>query len=272
MSLIDSHCHLDSTEFDSDREEVIQRALDAGVEHMVAIGTGNGPPDLEAGIRLAEKYPAFFATAGIHPHDAAKAGPGDYRRLVELLSHAKVIAAGEIGLDYHYDFSPRAAQKSAFIEQMVIAAAARKPIVIHTREAWDDTFALLEQYWKPHAIGGVMHCFSGGPGEAQRALELGFYLSFGGIVTYPKAAEVQTAAREAPLDRILVETDAPYLAPVPKRGKRNEPALVVHTARKLAELRGDSLENISRATTENFRRLLLTPGEQDQGVDTSVYV
>jgi TatD DNase family protein len=256
VSLIDSHCHLDSLEFDADREGVIARALEAGVEHMVAIGTGNGPPDLEAGIRLADKYAPFFATVGIHPHDADKAGLADFDRLAELVSHPKVVALGEIGLDYHYDFSPRETQKSAFIRQMEIAAAANKPIVIHTREAWDDTVALLEQYWKPHGIGGIMHCFSGGPIEARRALDLGFYLSFGGIVTFPKALDVQAAAKEAPADRILVETDAPYLAPVPKRGKRNEPALIVHTARKLAELRGQSLEEVSRVTSDNFRRLL----------------
>ena len=256
MSLIDSHCHLDSAEFDGDRDEVIQRALDSGVEHMVAIGTGGGPPDLEAGIRLAERYAAFYATVGVHPHDAAKASQTDLRRLEELLSHPKVIALGEIGLDYHYDFSPRETQKSIFIEQMNIAVAARKPIVIHTREAWDDTLALIEKYWAPSGVAGIMHCFSGGPAEAQRALELGFYLSFGGIVTFPKAVEVQAAAGQAPADRILVETDAPYLAPVPKRGQRNEPALVAHTARKLAELRGESFEEISRTTSENFRRLI----------------
>jgi len=258
VSLIDSHCHLDSPEFDSDRDEVIQRALDAGIEKMVAIGTGQGPPDLEAGVRLADRYELFYATAGVHPHDAAKASPADLRRLEELLAHPKVIAVGEIGLDYHYDFSPRDTQKSVFIEQMSIAAAARKPIVIHTREAWDDTLALIEQHWKPAGLPGIMHCFSGGPAEARRALELGFYLSFGGIVTFPKALDVQAAAREIPTDRILVETDAPYLAPVPKRGKRNEPALVVHTARKLAELRSISFEDICRVTTENFRKLIHT--------------
>jgi TatD DNase family protein len=256
-SLIDSHCHLDSADFDSDRYAVIERALAAGVERMVAIGTGNGPPDLEAGIRLADKHPAFYATVGIHPHDAAKATPDDFRRLADLLLHPKVLALGEIGLDYHYDFSPRETQKSAFIEQMEIAASAKKPIVIHTREAWDDTLALIEQYWTPHGIGGIMHCFSGGPDEARRAIDLGFYLSFGGIVTFPKALAVQEAARSAPRDRILVETDAPYLAPAPQRGKRNEPALMVHTARKLAELRGESYEELCSATTENFRRLLL---------------
>jgi TatD DNase family protein len=259
VSLIDSHCHLDSAEFDADRDEVIRRALDAGVEHMVAIGTGTGPPDLEAAVRLAEQYSAFFATVGIHPHDAAKASPADFERLAGLLSHPKVIAAGEIGLDYHYDFSPRETQQSVFIQQMQIAAKARKPIVIHTREAWDDTLALIEQHWASHGIGGVMHCFSGGPAEAQHALDLGFYLSFGGIVTFPKALDVQSAAKTAPSNRILIETDAPYLAPVPKRGKRNEPALIIHTARKLAELRRETYEEVGRATTENFQRLFL-PG------------
>lgn len=257
MSLIDSHCHLDSPEFDADRDEVVARAVEAGVEHMMAIGTGSGPPDLEAGIRLADKYQSFYATVGIHPHDAAKASAADFGRLPELLSHPKVLALGEIGLDYHYDFSPRETQKTVFIRQMEIASAARKPIVIHTREAWEDTVALLEQHWKPHGIGGIMHCFSGGPTEAQQALALGFYLSFGGIVTFPKALDLQAAAKTTPADRILVETDSPYLAPVPKRGKRNEPALVVHTARKLADLRGESFDQVSRSTSANFRRLLL---------------
>jgi TatD DNase family protein len=255
--MIDSHCHLDSAEFDDDREVVIDRALAAGVEHMMAIGTGNGPPDLEAGLRLADQYPAFYATVGIHPHDAAKAAPDDFKRLADLLAHPKVLAVGEIGLDYHYGFSPREVQRSAFIEQMEIAAQARKPIVIHTREAWHDTLALIEQHWAPHSIGGIMHCFSGGPEEARRAVELGFYLSFGGIVTFPRALAVQEAAKSAPRDRVLIETDAPYLAPVPKRGKRNEPALMIHTARKLAELRGESYEELCAATTANFRRLLL---------------
>ncbi len=257
MSLVDSHCHLDSPEFDADRDAVIERALEAGVERMVAIGTGSGPPDLEGGVRLADKYAAFYATAGVHPHDAAKATEDDLARLAGLLQHPKVVAVGEIGLDYHYDFSPRDIQKSIFIEQMAIARAARKPIVIHTREAWEDTLALIEQYWKPHGLPGIMHCFSGGPAEAQRALDLGFYLSFGGILTFPKALDIQAAARQAPRDRIIVETDAPYLAPVPKRGKRNEPALMVHTARKLAELRGEPYDNLCRTTTENFGRLLL---------------
>ena len=254
--LIDSHCHLDSDQFDEDREAVIERALAAGVRHMVAIGTGNGPPDLEAGIRLADKHEAFYATVGVHPHDASKATPEVFERLSQLTQHAKVVAIGEIGLDYHYDFSPRETQHAVFIEQMKIAARAKKPIVIHTREAWDDTISLIRDHWDA-GLGGIMHCFSGGPKEAQQALDLGFYLSFGGIVTFPKALEIQEAARMAPADRILVETDAPYLAPVPKRGKRNEPAYMVETARKLAGLRGVSEQEIAETTTANFRRLCI---------------
>jgi TatD DNase family protein len=254
--LVDSHCHLDSSDFDADRDEVIARAVEGGIDTMVAIGTGEGPPDLEAGIRLADRYPVFLATVGVHPHDAAKATEATLDRVDELLNHPKVIAAGEIGLDYHYDFSPREAQKHVFIEQMRIAVRRRKPIVIHTREAWDDTFALLEEHWAPHGLPGIMHCFSGSRKEAFRALGLGFYLSFGGIVTFPKATEVQAAAAEAPLDRILVETDSPYLAPVPKRGKRNEPLFAGYTAQKLAMLRKTTFEQIADATSANFRRLI----------------
>ena len=255
--LVDSHCHLDNSEFDADRDAVIARALDAGVERMLAIGAGSGPPDLEAAIRLTERHAAFYATVGVHPHDAAKATPETFQCLDDLLSHPKVLAIGEIGLDYHYDHSPRDVQKMVFIRQMEIAVARRKPIVIHTRDAWDDTFALLEEHWKPHGIGGIMHCFSGGVEEANRSLALGFYLSFGGVVTYPKALDVHAAAAAAPGDRILIETDAPFLAPVPRRGKRNEPAYIVNTAQRLAQLRETTLDEIARTTTANFHRLLM---------------
>ncbi len=250
--LIDSHCHLDHEQFNGDRDAVIERALAAGVERMLAIGTGDGPPDLEVATRLADRYPSIYASVGVHPHEAHKASSETYLRLSELLCHPKVVALGEIGLDYHYDHSPRDVQRDVFVEQMRVARDARKPIVIHTREAWEDTLALLEQHWAPSGLPGIMHCFSGSQAEAERCLALGFYLSFGGIVTFSKALELQEAARRAPSDRILVETDAPYLAPVPKRGKRNEPAFVVETARKLAELRGESLETISTATSQNF--------------------
>jgi len=257
MKLVDSHCHLDGKAFAGDRDEVIERARAAGVETMVAIGSGDGPPDLEAGIRLAEVYPFIYATIGVHPHDAAKAENSTYDELVSLSAKPKVVAVGEIGLDYHYNFAPREVQREVFIRQLEVARAARLPVVIHTREAWTDTFEILSRHWPADGPGGIMHCFSGGPREAEEALGLGFHLSFSGIVTYPKAVEVHEAARLCPAERLLVETDAPYLAPVPHRGKRNEPAFVVRTAERLGELRGEPVEQIAAATTENWRRLCL---------------
>jgi TatD DNase family protein len=251
--MIDSHCHLDDSKFDADRAETIQRALDAGVSQFLAIGTGNGPLDLEVAIRLAELYPFIYATVGVHPHDAAKATPETWERLSQLAEHPKVLAVGEIGLDYHYDFSPRPVQLQAFEQQLAIARQAGKPIVIHTREAWDDTLAALGRW---HG-GGIMHCFTGNSAEARQALDLGFHLAFGGVLTFPKAEELREAARLAPEDRILLETDCPYLAPVPHRGKRNEPAFMVETARRLAEVRGVTPEHISEVTTANFQRLCL---------------
>ena len=256
MRLVDSHCHLDSKAFDQDRDETVQRALDAGVEHMIAIGTGEGPPDLEAGLRMAEKYGCFSATVGVHPHDASKATTETFRRLAELLQHPKVVAMGEIGLDYHYEYSPRETQRAVFEEQLRIAADARRPIVIHTREGWDDTVAILEKQWAPTGLGCLLHCFTGGPEQAQQAVSLGFHLAFGGVLTYPKAQDVRDAAALVPLDRILLETDAPYLAPVPWRGKRNEPSYVTETARKLAAIRGMPEDDLAAAVTANTRRLL----------------
>lgn len=255
MSLVDSHCHLDSEQFDDDREAVIERARAAGVGTLLAIGTGDGPPVLDAAIRLADRHESIYATVGVHPHDAAKATLATLPSLEALLAHPKVVAIGEIGLDYHYDFSPRETQRAVFEDQLRLARRTGKPVIIHTREAWDDTFALLEQHWAPPNPGGVMHCFSGGPAEAEHSLKLGFHISFAGIVTFPKALDVQAAAQRTPDERLLVETDAPYLAPVPHRGKRNEPAHVVHTARKLAALRDTDFETIARITTGNFLRL-----------------
>jgi TatD DNase family protein len=253
--LVDSHCHLDSGEFDADRDAVIERAQTAGVTRMVAVGTGEGPPDLEAGIRLADRYEPFFATVGVHPHDAGKAAGQTLKLVAELARHPKVIAIGEIGLDYHYEFSPRDRQRAIFAEQMAIAMEAGLPIVIHTREAWDDTLEVIERHWTSAALPGVMHCFTGTPAEARRCLDLGFILSFGGIVTFPKSVDNQQAARDTPDDRLLIETDAPYLAPVPLRGKRNEPAFVIHTAAKLAQLRGTTPDRIAAVTTANFERV-----------------
>ncbi len=253
MRLVDSHVHLDDEKFDTDRDAAIERALAAGVECMMAIGTGGGPPDLEVATRMADRNPFLYATIGVHPHDASKAGEETWARMRALAAHAKVLAIGEIGLDYHYDFSPRDVQRLVFEQQLALAAECGKPIVIHTREAWDDTLEILRAHWRG---GGIMHCFTGNEAQARQALDLGFHLSFGGVLTFPKAGDVRQAARFAPEDRLLVETDCPYLAPVPHRGKRNEPAFVVETARRLAEVRSVSLEAVAEATSRNFERLL----------------
>jgi TatD DNase family protein len=255
MHLIDTHCHLDGKVFDADRDTVVERARAAGVAEMVAIGTGDGPPDLEAGIRLAEAYAFMTATVGVQPHDASKATEETWVELAALTAHPQVVAVGEIGLDYYYDFAPREVQRAAFVKQLGIAGEAGLPILIHSRDAWEDTFAAVDAHWRAEC-GGVFHCFSGGPREVELALERGFLLSFSGIVTFPRAEEIREAARLTPLDRILVETDAPYLAPVPWRGKRNEPAYVVKTAERVAELKGVTLEELAGITTANWRRLV----------------
>ena len=254
MRLVDSHCHLDDRQFDEDREAAIARARAAGVETMLAIGTGNGPPDLEAAIRLAEEHDSIYATVGVHPHDAAKASEETFARLEALLKHPKVRAIGEIGLDYHYDFSPRDVQRAVFERQLLLAATAGLPVVIHTREAWEDTISTLRANCQGE---GIMHCFTGDAAQAREALDLGFHLAFGGVLTFPKAGSVREAARITPIGRLLVETDCPYLAPAPMRGKRNEPAFIVETVRRLAEIRGCDAEEIAGATTANFERLCL---------------
>lgn len=257
MSLVDSHCHLDDTQFDEDRQQTLDRAQEAGVQQMLAIGTGEGPPDLEAAIRLAEKHDILLATVGVHPQFAAAVEEETLARIPALLKHRKVMAVGEIGLDYHYEPIPKKEQFELFIQQMQMAHDARKPIIIHTRDAWDDTFALLKQHWSHTGLPCILHCFTGSPVQARQALDLDCYLSFAGILTYPKAVDVHESAKMVPLHRLLVETDSPYLAPVPFRGKRNEPAHVVHTARRLAELRGQDFELIAAVTTSNFLKLCL---------------
>ncbi len=237
--MIDSHCHLDDAAFDSDRDEVLRRAADAGLTALITI---------DAAGEFLDRYPALWGTAGVHPHEAGKFDAATIPNLRERARHPRVVAIGEIGLDYHYDFAPRDVQRRCFIAHLELARELDLPIVIHTREAWDDTFAILNEHWRG---AGVMHCFTSGVAEAERCVSMGFHLAFGGVVTFPKATDVQEAARWTPADRLLLETDCPYLAPVPLRGKRNEPSLLTHTAARVAQLRGTSTDDLVAQTTAN---------------------
>ena len=258
----DSHCHLENKRFDSDRVEIFTRAKAAGVTTLLAIGNGDGPGTgtLDCAVKLAEQYESVYATVGIHPHEAALATPADFDELERWSKDPKVIAWGEIGLDYYYDHSPREVQQRVFVQQMEMARAAKLPIIIHSRpsdnseNAWDDLFRLLREHWASTGLGGVLHCFTGTVEHARTALDIGFMISFAGNITYPKAQNIRDAAAMAPLDRIFIETDSPYLAPIPHRGKRNEPAFVVEAARQISELHGLSMEEVGRQTTENFYR------------------
>lgn len=258
--LVDSHAHLEGPRFDADRAEMLERARAAGVAAILAIGSGTGPGTLDCAIRIAEQHDWIYASIGIHPHEAKLATDSDYMELESLAHHRRVIGFGEIGLDYHYDHSPRQVQQQVFIRQMEIARAAKLPIIIHCRpsanseNAWDDTLRLIREHWASSALGGVLHCFTGDEKHAVAALDMGFMISFAGNVTFPKADNIRAAAVSAPLERILVETDSPFLAPIPHRGKRNEPAFVAQTAAKIAELRGSSPEEIGEVTARNFFR------------------
>lgn len=263
--LVDSHCHLDGPRFESDRDQVIARAREAGISNLLAVGTGDGPGTLDCAVKLARQYEIVYATVGIHPHEAKLAGEADFQELERLAKEPKVIAWGEIGLDYYYDHSPRDVQQKVFTRQMEMARAAKLPIVIHCRpsdnsdNAWEDCLALVQQHWKPSGLGGVLHCFTGTWAHAQRALDMGFMISFAGNVTFPKAQQICDAASKVPLERMLIETDSPFLAPVPYRGKRNEPAFVKEVARQIGELRGILAEEIARTTAENFYRFFKVP-------------
>ena len=252
---IDSHAHLDSADFDADRSAVIQRAKAAGVTRVLAIGSGTGPGTLDCAIKLAEAFEGLDASIGIHPHEAALATEDDFRLLVELAKHSSVIAWGEIGLDFHYDHSPREVQRDVFARQLRLAAEQRLPVIVHTREAEEETLKVLQENWGQPEIGGILHCYSGSLELAQASLEMGFLVSFSGMLTFPKAQNVREVAQQVPMEQLLIETDAPFLAPVPHRGKRNEPSFVVETANAMAQLKGTSIEVIGRQTSENYRRL-----------------
>ncbi len=267
--LIDSHCHLDDYD---DLPAILANARAAGVGKLLAIGIGNGPATMHRALDLAHQHPEIFATAGIHPQEAHQATPEALAKLTTLADDPRCLAIGEIGLDYyHLDNPDIPTQQAAFIAQLQIAAAARKPITIHCRtselaipaakarygaaDAWEDLLSLIHQHWTPTGLPGIMHCFSGNADQAARSLATGFYLSFAGNVTYPKSTTIQAVAATVPADRVLIETDAPFLAPIPLRGQTNEPAYVAHTARFVANLRGISLDDLAVITTSNFNAL-----------------
>jgi TatD DNase family protein len=257
----DSHCHPENKRFDPDRADVFARARTAGVTTVLAIGNGDGPGTgtLDCAIKLAEQYEGVYATVGIHPHEAALAKPEDFDELVRLSKHPKILAWGEIGLDYYYDHSPRDVQQHVFIQQMELAAQAKLPIIIHCRpsdnstNAWDDTLRLIREHWAATGLRGVMHCFTGNLEQALASLDLGFIVSFAGNITYPKAQNIRDAAALTPLDQMFIETDSPYLTPVPHRGKRNEPSFVTEVAKQVAQLRNLSPDEIAQQTSQNFR-------------------
>ncbi len=267
MDLIDSHAHLDFSQFDSDREEVLSRAQSAGVSTILAIGSGTGPEKLDAALPFAESHDWIFATVGIHPHEARLATDAHFADLDRLAQHPKVIAWGEVGLDYFYDHSPRDVQQQVFRRQLDQARTARKPIIIHCRDAWPDCLTILEDAWRSSGLGGIFHCFTGTLDEARRGLDMGFLISFAGNCTYPKSQPLRDVAAALPLGNLLIETDAPFLAPQPYRGKRNEPAWVAEVAKTLASVRKSTSAEIAAATAENFRRffrLSANPGRGSQ--------
>jgi TatD DNase family protein len=252
--LVDSHGHVDGNDFDGDRAEVLARARAAGVTRFVTVGTGEDLGRIRRAVTLAEAEPDVFATVGVHPHDAARITDDWWPELEALVAHPRVVGVGETGLDYHYLHSPAEAQKQAFRAHVRLARRVGKPLVCHVRDAHPDTTAILDEEGAS-AVGGVIHCFTGGPDEARAYVARGFHVSFSGIVTFKTAAAIRAAVKEVPLDLLLIETDCPFLAPVPLRGKRNEPAFLVHTAEVVAREAGVPLATLAEATVANSFRL-----------------
>ena len=248
--LIDSHAHLEMKEFDRDREEVIKRAMQAGVDFIVSVGTNLALS--KKAVALAEKHENIYATVGVHPHDVAKTDKSTYEVLKELAHKPKVVAYGEIGLDFFRNISPQEKQIELFGRQLELAKELQLPVIIHDRDAHEQTLRMVSN---SSVCRGVFHCFSGDYDMAKQCIDLGFYISVPGVVTYDKAKTIQDVARRVPLSSLLLETDAPYLAPIPQRGKRNEPSFIIHTAKKVAELKGLSLEEVAQITTQNAKSL-----------------
>jgi len=251
--LVDSHCHLDFPEFAPELDAVVQRARDAGVATCVTIGTTLAKfPGVQA---VAERFPDVWCSVGVHPHEAEKELLGDPSPLIERARHPRVVGIGETGLDFYYNHSPREPQIGNFRTHIAAARTLGLPVIVHTRDADDDTIAVLEDEMGKGEFTGVIHCFTGTRRLAEASLALGFSISVSGIATFKKSDELRAVIADVPLERLLVETDSPYLAPMPHRGKRNEPAFVVNTAAMLAKLKGVSEEDLARVTTDNFSRL-----------------
>jgi TatD DNase family protein len=250
--LIDTHAHLHDPVFDPDRDTVIHTARQDGVDTMVTIGTDLATS--QKAVELARKHDFIYATVGVHPHEVKDLQEGFYQFLEQLALQPKVVAYGEIGLDYYYMHSPKDSQQKHFREQIRLAKELELPLVIHTRQAAEETLAILQEE-KADEIGGVFHCYTGNLATAKAAIAMNFFISFSGILTFTKAVDLQAVARELPIQHLLVETDCPYLAPIPYRGKRNEPAHVRHVAEKLAQIKGLPYEEIARITTQNAKRL-----------------
>ena len=273
--LIDSHAHLDSPRYADDREAMLRRAHNVGVGAVLAIGIGEGPAEMHRAFDLCRQFnelrrqgaglPRLYASAGVYPHNTPEINDAVLSRLDTLLAEPEVIACGEIGLDYYHEGAPHDVQRTGLVRQLEVAAARKRPVLIHCRprdgatDAWDHLFLTLDTYWRHTGLGGIMHCFGGGWEQARRSLDMGFLVSFAGNLTYPKAQPLRDVAAKMPLDGVLVETDAPWLAPAPDRGKRNEPAFVTRTAQTLADLLGITAEEIAAATTKNFSRMFHLP-------------
>ena len=269
--LIDSHAHLDSRRYDDDRAAMLARANESGVGAVLSIGIGEGPAEMHQALDICRQFngqpdmPRLFASAGIYPHSTPEADDAALAKLDSLLAEPEVIACGEIGLDYYHQGAAHDVQRDALIQQLEIAAAHKRAILVHCRgteegsDAWEDLFAVLDQQWRHTGLRGIMHCFGGGWEQARRSLDLGFLVSFAGNLTYPTAQPLRDVAARVPLESVLVETDAPWLAPAPDRGKRNEPAFVVRTAETLANLHGVTPDDLACATTRNFSRLFRLP-------------
>lgn len=251
--LIDSHCHLDFNDFEEDFNDIIIRAREIGVTSM--LNAGNNIDELDKQLELSERFPFIYTAVGVHPHNAGEYANITAEDFIQKSKHKKVVAIGECGLDYFYNYAPRDLQKKVFIEQIKAAQQTELPLIIHTRDADDDTIEILDEYYKKSPFSGEIHCFSGSRKLAEFALSIGFYISASGIITFNKSGDLREIFKDIPLDRLLVETDCPYLAPIPMRGKRNEPSFVRHTAERLAQIKEVSFEQIAQITSDNFHNL-----------------